>query len=146
MIISAQMTKNYPKLSKWICENLPKVKNNAKIYKAFLLYSELNKTVGSASLTLGNAPTIDYRFMPGSNGEFEGSTFKDTVFISNEICEKFEKSAKDAKDKRMHILIEFTILHEMVHWGDFKDGIDQPGEEGKKFEKAAYGKDINRYW
>ncbi len=46
----------------------------------------------------------------------------------------------------MHLLIESTLLHEMVHWGDYKDGVDQSGEEGKKFEKAAYGKDINRYW
>jgi hypothetical protein len=46
----------------------------------------------------------------------------------------------------MHLLVESTLLHEMVHWGDWKDGVDQPDEEGKEFEKAAYGKDIDRYW
>jgi hypothetical protein len=146
MKISAGMTKSYPKIAKWICDNLPKVKTNTKVFNAFMKYSEQNTTVATQALTAGNNPTIDFRAMIGANGEFEGSTFPETVFLAKDICEKFENSPTDAKDKRMHVLIESTILHEMVHWGDWKDGVDQPGEEGKEFEKAAYGKDIDRYW
>lgn len=140
------MKSSYPELTKWIEANLPKVKDKTKIFKAFIKYSEQNKTDAGKALTKGNSPTISFRHMPGANGEFEGGTFPDTVFLAKEICEKFENNDADRKDARMHILIESTLLHEMVHWGDWKDGVDQEGEEGKKFEKAAYGKDIDRYW
>ena len=146
MKISAGLQKDYPKLAKWICDNLPKVKNNCKVFSAFQKYSEQNKQVATQALTAGNNPMIDFRHMPGANGEFEGDAHPETVFIAKDICEKFQTSPADAKDKRMHLLVESTLLHEMVHWGDWKDGVDQPDEEGKEFEKAAYGKDINRYW
>jgi hypothetical protein len=32
-----------------------------------------------------------------------------------------------------------VLLHELVHWGDDQDGVDRPGEEGKEFERRAYG-------
>ncbi|HEX6982002.1 MAG TPA: hypothetical protein VF181_04515, partial [Balneolaceae bacterium] len=35
-----------------------------------------------------------------------------------------------------------TILHEFVHYGDFADGTDYPGEEGNLFEEDAYGQDV----
>lgn len=146
MKISAGFQKQYPCLAKWICDNLPKVTNNAKVFKAFQKYAELSKLNATQCLTAGTDPTIDFRHMPDANGEFEGGKFANTVFLAKTICDKFETSAKDAKDKRMHLLVESTLLHEMVHWGDWKDGVDQAGEEGKAFEKAAYGKDIDRYW
>jgi hypothetical protein len=82
--------------------------------------------------------------MPRANGKFSGSRFPDRVYLAKSICDKFEKT--DSNNSKMHILVESTLLHEMVHWGDWKDGIDQAGEEGKMFEHAAYGRDINRYW
>lgn len=82
--------------------------------------------------------------MPGANGQYAGGSYINKVYLAKSICERFEK--KDSTNPKMHKLIESTLLHEMVHWGDYKDGKDQVGEEGKAFEKAAYGKDINRYW
>ena len=35
-----------------------------------------------------------------------------------------------------------TILHEYVHYGDFQDGVDYPGEEGKLFEILVYGENV----
>ena len=96
------------------------------------------------ALTPGKLPEIHFDVMPGANGQFSGSRSSNRVYLAKSICEKFEKS--DAKNTNMHILIESTLLHEMVHWGDWKDGIDQVGEEGAMFEKAAYGKNIDRYW
>lgn len=82
--------------------------------------------------------------MPGANGEFIGQRFPNRIYLAKDICEKFE--ASDFADPKMHKLVESTILHEMVHWGDWKDGKDQAGEEGKAFEITAYGKDISIYW
>ena len=35
-----------------------------------------------------------------------------------------------------------NILHEMVHWGDNRDGVDRPGEEGDEFEMLVYGRNL----
>ena len=145
MKISKDMRKNYPKLSQWIETNLPKVICKKRVWNAFLKYCELSTIRAIIAITPGFfSPEIRYAIMPNANGEFRGSTQPDRIFLAKAICERFEKS--DSNKKSMHLLVESTLLHEMVHWGDWKDGKDQAGEEGKAFEQAAYGKDVGRYW
>lgn len=144
MRISSAFKKKYPKLSKWIKKEIPKAKNKSKVWTAFLKYSELSACKARRALGNGWYPILYFKAMPGSNGEFSGLTFKNRIYLADAICRRFENT--DAKNADMHLLLESTILHEMVHWGDWKDGVDQIVEEGKEFEKEAYGKDINRYW
>ncbi len=134
----------YPKLSIWIQANMPKVKTKPKVWAAFMKYSELDPSQASQALTPGQSPEVHFAVMPGVNGRFSGTSFPNRIYLAKSVCDRFEKS--DSKNISMHILIESTLLHEVVHWGDWKDGVDQVGEEGKTFEKEAYGKDINRYW
>ena len=144
MRISKNFKKRYPKLTKWIKKNLPKAKRKPKVWTAFVKYSELSSAKAKLAVSIGRYPELHYAQMPGSNGRFRGSKFPNRIYLAKAICDRFE--TKDSNNAKMHILVESTVLHEMVHWGDWKDNVDQPGEEGKKFEKAAYGKDINRYW
>lgn len=144
MKLSSEIKKTYPKLSGWIEKNIPKVRNKPKVWRAFVQYSELTDAKALNAISMGHMPEIYFDKMPNSNGQYRGSKFPDRVFLAKEICERFEKV--DSKSEGIKILVESTLLHEMVHWGDFKDGKDQPGEEGKAFEREAYGKDINRSW
>ncbi len=144
MKIPSGFKRSYPKLSTWIETYMPKVKAKPRVWKAFIKYSELKQGKASLALSKGCLPELHVDVMPRSNGRFSGSRYPNRIYLAKAICERFEK--KDSGDPRMHLLIESTLLHEMVHWGDWKDGVDQAGEEGKAFEKAAYGKDINRYW
>ena len=147
MIVAPGFVKQYPRLAAWICDNLPKVKDKPKVFKAFQRYAKLNEKVAERALRHGTPPVIAYRHLPADNGIFIGNKYPDTLFISMSICDRFQGSTQDAADPRMHRLLEATLLHEMVHWGDFQD--DQtlsPGEQGKAFEKAAYGKDVRQYW
>ncbi len=79
--------------------------------------------------------------MPEANGEFNGGKDPNSIALAKEVAVIFESNANDAA---WQLLVESTVLHELVHWGDWKDGKDQPGEEGKAFERAAYGRDIGR--
>ncbi|WP_188150512.1 hypothetical protein [Teredinibacter waterburyi] len=144
MRIDPVFQKTYPKLSSWIQANLPKVKVKPKVWNAFKKYSELKEPSATWAITNGYNPDITYAVMPGSNGRFNGGKFPNRVYLAKSICDRFE--SVDFSNPLMHLLLESTILHEMVHWGDHKDGKDQAGEEGKAFEVAAYGKNINRYW
>jgi hypothetical protein len=146
MKVSATLIKDYPDVALWITNKLPDVKKRAKVFKAFQKYGQLKEKVAERALEDGNPPIVEYRHMGAANGEYHPKKWPDTVFIAMAICEKFQKSAADAKDPRMHLLVESTLLHEIVHWGDWQDGDESRFEAGKAFEKEAYGKDIGRYW
>ena len=146
MKIAAALMGNYPGVAMWICNNLPKARNKPKIFNSFKKYASLTDQEAIRAINHGSEPEIDYRHMPTANGEFWGAKYPNTVFISKDICDRFKRSVVDANDPRMHVLLEATLLHEMVHWGDWMDGKVTAGELGKTFEKEAYGRDIRRYW
>lgn len=144
MIVCSELKRKYPKLANWIELNLPKVKENKRVWDAFKKYSELPEPTLSWAVTPGKFPEIDCKYMPRSNGRYNGVKMPNRIFISNAICDRFEKI--DFDDPKMSVFVESCLLHEMVHWGDFKDGVDQPGEEGTNFEVEAYGKNVFRHW
>jgi hypothetical protein len=46
-----------------------------------------------------------------------------------------------ASNKPIYV-VGATILHELIHWADYRNGIAYPSEEGLRFEKTVYGKII----
>ena len=146
MIVSAGFVRNYPRLAMWICNELPRVKDKPKVLKAFQRYAELSEGAALRAIVHGNLPEIEFRHIPTANGEFIGKKWPDTVFIAKTICDRFEGSDADRRDPRMHLLVESTLLHEIVHWGDWADGKVAGFESGKAFEREAYGGDVRRYW
>lgn len=145
MIVSSSLVKAYPQISIWICDNLPKVREKTKIFRAFQKYARLNETVAERAIKHGTLPNIDWRYMPADNGNFD-KRYPTFVFISQTICEKF-RDANATDQSAMATLIESTILHEMVHWGNSLDGQQNSHNEmGKAFEREAYGKDVRAPW
>jgi hypothetical protein len=136
------LQKKYPKLAKWIVEELPKVKNKGKIWSAFVDYSELGDKARYAVMPHYH-PYVDYKVMLAL-GAFKKSKDPNTIYLGKSFCERFE--SKDWKLPNMHRLMEATLLHELVHWGDSLDDMDQDGEEGDLFEQAAYGEVLEKYW
>ncbi len=140
MKIDSYFRKEYPKLAAWIEEEFPKVVNKPKIWNAFVKYSELGATRAVWAVTPGYQPEVGWKVMPGKNGSYSFERNPYRVFLAKRLCDEFEQ-AKVLTAKLIE-KVESTLLHEFVHWGDEKDGIDQKGEEGRKFEVEAYGRDI----
>ena len=133
----------YSRLTEWIKNELPNIHYNETKWKAFLRYSELTENEARKALQWNNNdPLIYIKSLGGGNGLFDPRK-SHRILLAKEIAEKFQTDFNRAEAK---LLVESTILHEMVHWGDAKDSIDQSGEEGIKFEKAAYGRNVGRYW
>jgi hypothetical protein len=79
------------------------------------------------------------------------------IYLDNDVVARMD-NAKTATDKMgAHLLVESTLFHEAVHFGDYKkngvesksitkpDGTTQTFTEiGKAFETAVYGQDIGR--
>ena len=144
MLYSSKVRSSYPKLVSFVAGEMSQIPfKKPRVWRAFLKYSELSAREAMSVLTQCRQPTLDSMEMPGSNGRFKGATHPNTVFLAEAVAQRFERDHALEKAKT---LVESTILHELVHWGDWKDGEDQEGEEGKAFEREAYGKDISRYW
>ena len=138
----------YPRLWYFCRFELYKVKSDKKKWTAFLKYSEFQgRWFGSFQAMMavgyGNPPKVNVKKLKNAFGEFEPGKNSNTVHIDSGWAKRFEKDHKKAAARQ---LMEATILHEMVHWGDDMDGKDQAGEEGLAFERAAYGKVIGKYW
>ncbi|MEL6522351.1 MAG: hypothetical protein AAFQ66_15395 [Pseudomonadota bacterium] len=148
MKIDSAMEAKYPELSRWIERHLPRVRFKFELFRVFARYTEGSKKDARAMLKRGSLPLINARDLKrGANGAFNASWGHNTVWLSTEVCEKFETNETAQKDARMHRLIESTLLHEMVHWCDFsKDGKHKTHEVGEDFEEDAYGYNVGRYW
>jgi hypothetical protein len=142
MHIVTRFEEKYPKLTAWAYNNIPNLQSRKpKVWNAFVSYSELN-TKAMYALSKHYLPYLDYKTMIGW-GLYD-SKHPNTIYLAKSVCNRFEN--KDWNEPSMHRFIEAAILHEIVHWGDAVDGIDQKVEEGDEFEKAAYGQVVYPYW
>jgi len=133
MKLDRTLTRNFPKLSTWISREIPDVKRNPRIFDAFVKYSQLNKTDAAEALTINDKPpTIDAAVMR-SYGQYRPrfAHNRDKVFLNRRLCREFNKLDPDVRTgKPWDLILKATLLHEMVHWGDFvKDGVPQPDSD-----------------
>lgn len=138
----------YPRTRDFLRTELPLVIHDKKKWPAFLKYSEFQgRWFGNfwavCAVSWGSKPQIKIEALKDAFGEYRPGRNEDIVYLDKGWASRFEQ---DYKKKEAKQLMEATILHEMVHWGDDQDGKDQAGEEGEAFENAAYGKVIGRYW
>jgi len=115
---------------------LPDDVGRKQVWEAFREFSELPDADARQALSFGTDPLVFIKPLPGANGFFDERK-PSRVLFADKLVRRFEADAKNADLQRA---VEAKLLHEMVHWGDHKDGIDQPGEEGENFELAAYGR------
>ncbi len=120
----------------WICDNLPKVRDKPKIFKAFQKYARMNEKVAERAIKHGMSPNIDWRYMPADNGAFL-KKYPTSVFISQTICEKF-RDANSTDRSGMSTLIELTILHELVHSGNSLDGKEDFTAKWERLSKRRH--------
>lgn len=137
MRLMASDEKLYPKLHRYIRKRLPSIIHNPKIVAGFAKYGQLTKPALIVALRYGTNPLIRVTSMKSDCGQFQPGipSLSHEIKIETRIVKQMETLGR----KKDILLVGATILHEMVHWADDKDGIDYPREEGELFEKAVYG-------
>jgi hypothetical protein len=168
--ISEEHSKKYPKYTKYILTEVPKVADNPVIWKALIgaagfspketiIHIALRRY---AKLTIGSGtpPQIVPTNLSDASGEFDLKN--DRILINEEIISRFE--VEHTRRNACEYMLA-TVLHEIVHYLDFhRDGsfqdFDIVGGEtvlkawakaadtdmGDIFEKAAFGGKVEQWW
>jgi hypothetical protein len=174
MRMSEEDKKKYPDLYYWLKYDLPMLPlNKPKVYAAFRRYAPRPQTAGRCGLgcidylclLLGYPPTIQVNSTDmmecKKDGEPErqkdGSYIQkyelkwygftspryeaDLIFVASDLARSARSSGEDG------LVLEATVLHELVHWCRLKTHADV-NDEGPPyaFEKEAYGKVMQRTW
>ncbi len=141
MLIRDQL--DYPKVAGWVRHELPHIPEKPTVWKAFKKHGQLNSFVALQAINWRDeSPLLRIKPLGSDNGAFDPN-HPDWIMLAQEVATRFETDHTRAEAQ---LLLESTILHELVHWGDHRDGHDQAGEEGKAFEQEAYDGDVSRYW
>lgn len=133
---------NYPNLMLYASSELSDVWKNVEIWEAFRKWGQFdNETDAKRAINQWtDSPFMKVKPLGRINGRFDTDN-PDQILLASEVACLYEKfhHLSDIRD-----LVESTILHELVHWGDNFDGNHQMPEAGKSFEIEAYGDDVNR--
>ena len=133
----------------FIKAELPKVRYKKNVWDAFLNCSGLDKKDADFFVTSGIFPEV-HPTKRNVNGKKVNGYFSRSeplrIYIHNRVLNAYVKKAKGSD-----LLLESTIMHELVHLGLFLSGyhageIISDGksvEAGKEFERDAYGRDVN---
>lgn len=135
----------YKEFAKYVKDDLPKVAANKVIAKALLEIGQLDGATLKRALNWGDGPDIKIVPIAGAYGEFTPDVHSNEIRIDTKVVEDFEagRGMRRTRTGAAVALAGVTLLHELTHWGDDKDGVDRPGEEGEEFEIRIYGMVIN---
>ena len=150
MLMLNQDKTKYPNFAQFVQHDLGAriISGDAqKVWRAFTRHAQITEGLARKVLT---DPTAGPLVRVAELGTVEGRTVlgwfsnehPDWVFIDESLVKKFEV---DAKRREAQQSIEAKVLHEVVHWGDFRDGQHSASEAGTAFEIEAYGREIGRW-
>jgi len=138
--MNAHDIKSYPKLAYYVKNDMPKIIDVPSIVLAMSKVGQINKPKLRLALSWGSGPTIRIVGLIDAYGEFTPDKQSNEIRIDTKLVKEFESGKGKRAVRAGHVfLVGVTLLHELVHWGDDKDGIDRPGEEGAEFENMTYG-------
>ncbi len=146
--------RSHPRLYHYVKDRLPTVLEHRQIANALVKYAEMPLWQVKETLKYGTPPQIQivsmptqcfghYRVLHGSYRPMEGIVWN-WININKLLVSAFEREHTG----RLAQIVGVTLLHEMVHWADHRDGRrrEMSGEldAGDQFEMEAYGRLI--YW
>lgn len=141
MLIDDRRT--YPDLAAWAEYDLPKVTDNPKVWNAFVRHGQFTRLSAWGVVKWGrDSPLMRIANLDGANGWFNPSQ-PEWIYVDRFVADAIHANPQDSKVRRY---VESTVLHELVHLGDYRDGrhrTDVP-EAGKAFEEEAYDGDVDR--
>ena len=147
MKMSPADIKKYRQFARYVSVEIPRVAHVESIIQAIKrLAGKTPRATIIEGLRWGCGPTI--KIIPGltkSTGANAQTMWgSDVIELDENRVLAFEKGKGHTgrnKKGQLVYLVGVTLLHELTHWADAKDGVDDaPQEEGDQYELDVYGK------
>ncbi len=151
MRLSDARINDYPRLARYVRDDMPNLVHARAIVDAIKKFSGRTprETIVEA-LQWGYGPEIIVvkRLVCAGTPAYGCYTWgSDQVHVDGITVGEFESGGGIVKsvDGLEVPLIGVTLLHELTHWADAQDGVNDPipgdpsGEEGNAFERAVFG-------
>lgn len=131
----------YPKFAYYVKVNIPEIIHVKSIARAMQEIGQIDGATLKRAVKWGEGPDIKITPLDDAYGEFTPDIGSNEIRIDESIVDDFEagRGVRRTSSGKPVYLVGVTLLHELVHWGDDKDGVDRPGEEGEEFERKVYG-------
>ena len=152
MRLEADIIAKYPKFHYYVRVNMPEVQNvKAIVDQIEKLAGAVSRETIKDSLKYGNDPLIEVvpnLVCAGVKAFGCYAWGSNVVQVDQNLVDEFEAGrgvVKNAAGKQVY-LWGATLLHELTHWADAQDGVDDAvdgdptNEEGNAYEKGVYGK------
>lgn len=151
--------KRFPKFHYYVSINMPEVGKVTSIINAIKgLSGTIDAKTIQDALLWNQGPQI--KIVKGlkskktgkpSHGQFSMGSKSQEIRINEDTVKEFEKGKglRKTVTGKLVYLVGVTLLHELTHWADDQDGVDDPipgdasNEEGVQFEKKVYGGVVN---
>jgi Metallopeptidase toxin 3 len=136
----------FPKFAKYMKNSMPAVADVPSIRAAFQKYGQIDRATLQRALKWGELPNINIAPDPDNYGTFNGDVDPEMINLDSAMIQSFEDGHGVVLNRwgRGVFLAGAKFLHELIHWADFRDGVDfdggTEGEEGDEFEKDCYGR------
>lgn len=145
---------NYPKFHHYVKNEISILANVNPVINAIKRFSGMTtrRTIKNG-LQWGNGPTIKIvpNLVCASSSAYGCYSWGgNEIEIDQSLVNAYEAGTDMRPTQRgaMVSVAGVTLLHELTHWADARDGVDDPvpgdpsNEEGDAFERALYGKVI----
>jgi murein DD-endopeptidase MepM/ murein hydrolase activator NlpD len=132
------------RIHKW----LPKIPlEQPSVWSEFKFYAQVTFDARALDFLqdVETVPVLKVAELGADNGQFRIDD-PNAIYLAASIAD----FNSELDEPRYRQLIESTILHELVHWCNFRRGDVFRGnpliEWGVRFEEKAYGRNVDRYW
>jgi hypothetical protein len=141
--LSKEQVESYSKFSSFLKSTIQKVAARSATWAALKRWGQFSNKSLSGALEWNKGPSLtvtnDESDLAGGVGSYNWKSKK--IYISQNLVLRLEYPSTMGDDEQILLIwLEATVLHELVHWGNGRDNVDDvKGEEGDEFERDAYG-------
>lgn len=127
-------------------EELNEVRNNSRVWEAFVEWSALSENEAFKTVSYGTYPIVNIKksiFDSAHDYGHFNPSYPDDIWIRRDSVQTYEKTNDPNVEWKTGKYLEMLILHELVHFGRFHSGVGDDFEvngrdSGKLFAKDAY--------
>jgi hypothetical protein len=136
----------YPKLTEYLKNQLPTIKDNSTIVNAIKKYTDQSTEQIRKDLQWGYGPVIKIQQIGMRYGLFRKNLEPNSLYLDVDLVNQLESTTPGTSlADAFAFLMGVTVLHEYVHYGDYNyngDHWQYPQEEGLLFEIDVYGQTV----